>query len=527
VAEVPPTEALQSLLTGLAEVDGATAPVTAQGWLAAVHRRIADPAGGPEALPDTPGLHADLRGYQRQGLRWLTRMTGLGLGCCLADDMGLGKTVTTIGLHLQRWRPGAGATLVVCPASLISNWEREIRRFAPAVGVRRFHGARRRLDQPTGAAAGEVVLTTYATLRTDVDRLASRRWGLVVADEAQHVKNPRNATARALRALDAEARVALTGTPVENGLLDLWAILDWTTPGLLGSAQQFRTRWAQPVEQADRPSAAGLHRVVAPFLLRRHKRDPEVVPDLPPKTETDHLTALSEEQAKLYEEVCADLLPAIGRHGPGIARSGLVLKLITALKQVCNHPAHYRPDGRAWLRGASGKLDLLDELLDAILAEGQAALVFTQYVAMARLLHQHLSDRGIGALLLHGGLSVPARDELVRSFQTGQAPVFLLSLKAAGTGLNLTRAEHVIHYDRWWNPAVEDQATDRAHRIGQDRAVQVHRLISEGTLEERIADLLAHKSSLAEVALGQSEAALSELSDRQLGELVTLRRNDD
>jgi SNF2 family DNA or RNA helicase len=366
------------------------------------------------------------------------------------------------------------------------------------------------------------VLTTYGTMRLDAGTLSTVSWDLVVADEAQHVKNPRSDTARALRRIPAHARVALTGTPVENNLSELWAILDWTTPGLLGTLSQFRTRWAQPVEAGDPLLGKQFAQLLRPFLLRRRKSDPGIAPELPPKTETDQHVALTREQAGLYEAVVRETMARI-QDSTGMRRRGLVLKLLTALKQVCNHPAQYLGEKDAPLAGRSGKLELLDELVDTIREEGGALLVFTQYVAMARLLARHLGERGVPAQLLHGGTPLPRRDELVRAFQEATAPpVFLLSLKAAGTGLNLTRADHVVHYDRWWNPAVEAQATDRAYRIGQDRPVQVHRLIAEGTLEERIAAMLASKKELADVVLGQT-GELTELTDAELADLVELR----
>ncbi|WP_258861865.1 DEAD/DEAH box helicase [Marinitenerispora sediminis] len=512
--------ALDAALTGTAEVAGERVTVAPSGWLAELRDRLADPDGGREQVGPPAGLAADLRGYQLRGLRWLVRMTSLGLGCCLADDMGLGKTITLIALHLHQRAAGtAGATLVVCPASLLGNWRREIERFAPGVAVRTYHGARRDLDGVTDG----FVLTTYGTMRRDAARLGALRWGLLVADEAQHVKNPASGTARALRTVGADARVALSGTPIENNLSELWAILDWTTPGLLGTLPAFRARWAAPIEAGRDPVAAErLSRLVRPFLLRRRKTDPGVAPELPPKTETDRPVTLTLEQAGLYEAVVRDTMERI-RTADGMARRGLVFGLLTALKQICDHPAQYLREDSGRLAGRSGKLDLLDELLDTITAAGGSVLVFTQYVAMAKLLERHLTERGLPCLLLHGGTPVPRRDELVRRFQAGEAPVLLLSLRAAGTGLNLTRADHVVHYDRWWNPAVEDQATDRAYRIGQTRPVQVHRLIAEGTVEDRIAAMLAGKRELADAVLRSGEAALSELSDAELAALVELR----
>ncbi|MET9009665.1 DEAD/DEAH box helicase [Streptomyces olivaceoviridis] len=512
-----PVDALAVALTGTAEVDGETVEAVPAGALATLRDRL---TAGLRPADPPPGLHATLRDYQLRGLAWLDLMTSLGLGGCLADDMGLGKTVTLIALHLKRAR--TEPTLVVCPASLLGNWQREITRFAPGVPVRRFHGPERTLD----GVDGGFVLTTYGTMRSTAARLAEQPWGMVVADEAQHVKNPYSATAKALRTIPSPARVALTGTPVENNLSELWALLDWTTPGLLGPLKSFRARHARAVETGeDEEAVRRLARLVRPFLLRRKKSDPGIVPELPPKTETDHPVPLTREQAALYEAVVRESMLAI-ETARGMARRGLVLKLLGALKQICDHPALYlkedpRPDR---LAARSGKLALLDELLDTLLAEDGSALVFTQYVGMARLLTAHLSARAIPVDLLHGGTPVPERERMVDRFQDGGTPVLVLSLKAAGTGLNLTRAGHVIHFDRWWNPAVEEQATDRAYRIGQTQPVQVHRLVTEGTVEDRIAEMLASKRALADAILGSGEAALTELTDRELSDLVSLRR---
>ncbi|MEU9501098.1 DEAD/DEAH box helicase [Streptomyces sp. NPDC048196] len=510
-----PAGALAATLNGTAEVDGEQVEVVPLGALAALRGRLTSEA---HPLPQPSGLRATLRDYQLRGMTWLDTMTTLGLGGCLADDMGLGKTITVIALHLHR-RP-TDPVLVVCPASLLGNWQREIERFAPGTPVRRFHGTGRSLEGLTGG----FVLTTYGTMRSSAAQLAARRWAWVVADEAQHVKNPRSSTARALRDIKAPARIALSGTPVENNLSELWALLDWTTPGLLGPLKTFRALHAREVEGGQDPEAAErLARLVRPFVLRRKKSDPGIAPELPPKTETDHPVALGREQAALYQAVVRETLARI-ETAEGIARRGLVMKLLTALKQICNHPAQYLKETAPGLAARSGKLELLDELLETILAEGGSTLVFTQYVSMARLLERHLTARGIPAQLLHGGTPVAEREKMVDRFQSGHAPVFLLSLKAAGTGLNLTRAGHVIHYDRWWNPAVEAQATDRAYRIGQTQPVQVHRLITEGTVEDNIAQLLAAKRALADAVLSGGETALTELSDAELTDLVSLRR---
>nr|WP_206438992.1 DEAD/DEAH box helicase [Streptomyces scabichelini] len=519
--KLTPIDALSAALTGSTEVDGRLVDVRPTGWLATLRERLADPEG-QEPVGQPAALAATLRDYQLRGLNWLARMTSLGLGGCLADDMGLGKTITLIALHLHRQtdESAAGPTLVVCPTSLMGNWQREIERFAPGTPVRRFHGPRRSLE---ALADGEFVLTTYGTMRLDAQRLAGASWGMVVADEAQHVKNPYSDTARRLRTIGARARVALTGTPVENNLSELWAILDWTTPGLLGRLGTFRSRHAQAVESGQDPAAADrLAELVRPFLLRRRKSDPGIAPELPPKTETDRAVSLTKEQAGLYEAVVRETLAEISG-ADSMARRGLIVKLLTGLKQICNHPAQFLKEESPKIAGRSGKLELLDELLDTILSEGASVLVFTQYVRMARLIERHLAARGVPSQFLHGGTPVAEREAMVERFQEGEVPVFLLSLKAAGTGLNLTRAEHVVHYDRWWNPAVEAQATDRAYRIGQTQPVQVHRLIAEGTIEDRIADMLLRKRELADSVLGSGESALTELTDTELADLVELR----
>ena len=532
VRTVKPAEAIAATLTGVVQVEAVDQQVVVGASLLKVRERLLG-AATREPLAAPAGLAATLRDYQLHGLTWLAELTGHGLGACLADDMGLGKTVTLIALHLHRHDRGhTGPTLVVCPASLLGNWEAEIERFAPGVPVRRFHGGERSLE---GLGDG-FVLTTYGTMRRSVGLEVGERggrgeplltevaWDLVVADEAQHVKNARASTARALRTIPSAARVALTGTPVENNLTELWAILDWATPGLLGSRNAFRKVWAAPIESGAEPTKARQFAgLIGPFLLRRRKSDPGIAPELPAKTETDHPLGLTREQVVLYEAFVRDTMDRIERADEE-TRRGLVLALLTGLKQICNHPAHFLKQSTGRLSGRSEKLDLLDELIGTVLAEEGAVLLFTQYVAMARLLETHLSRAGVPHQFLHGGTPVREREAMVARFQAGEVPVFLLSLKAGGTGLNLTRADHVVHVDRWWNPAVEEQATDRAYRIGQTRPVQVHRLITRGTIEERIAELLARKRALADSVLARGEAALTELSNDDLRDLVTLRR---
>ena len=507
-------EALAAALTGGLQLDGQHVEFAAPPVLDGLVRRLRRPAGEP--VTPSPDLQAALRPYQRAGFAWLARMAELGLGGILADDMGLGKTIQLIALHLHR-RP-SGPTLVLCPTSLLGNWEREFTRFAPKVPVRRFHGGRRHLDHLEPDA---VVLATYGVLRRDRAVLSDVDWGLVAADEAQHVKNPLSVTAKRLREIPAAARVALTGTPVENRLTELWSLLDWTTPGLLGSLEHFRRTIARPVERDRDPRAVErLAATVRPFLLRRRKTDPDIAPELPRKTETDRYVPLTTEQATLYEAVVRENLAVI-RESRGVQRRGQVLRLLTELKQICNHPAQYLKESGP-VPGRSGKLAAFEELLDVILDEGESVLVFSQYVRLCRLLQTRLTERGLPVQVLSGADSPRRREELVDRFQRGDAPVFLLSLKAGGVGLNLTRATHVIHYDRWWNPAVEDQATDRAYRIGQDRPVQVHRLIAEGMLEERIAAVLAGKRILAERVVGAGEDWITDLTDDELNDLVRL-----
>ncbi|MFC6159276.1 DEAD/DEAH box helicase [Kribbella jiaozuonensis] len=508
-------EALGAALTGTIDVDGELVPFDADGSLAAMLARLRT-AEEPAPFTDPVGLRATLRDYQRRGVAWMAQLANLGLGGCLADDMGLGKTIQVIALHLQLER--RGPTLVVCPSTLLGTWEREFERFAPDVPTRRYHGAGRTLSD---IAPDEVVLTTYGVVRQDHRVLGEVAWGLVVADEAQHAKNPLSRTARALRTLPSATRIALTGTPVENRLSELWSILDWSAPGLLGTLDRFRHDVAVPVERFhDEEATARLARVTRPFLLRRKKSDPGIAPELPQKSERDVVVPLTVEQATLYQAVAKETLAKI-EEAEGIARRGLVLSLLTQLKQVCNHPAQFLHEPGP-LERRSGKLAALDELLDVILSEGESVLIFSQYVEMCRLIEAHLAARQIKSLFLHGGIGVKKREQLVQEFQAGEAPVFLLSLKAGGVGLTLTRATHVVHYDRWWNPAVEDQATDRAYRIGQDRPVQVHRLVTENTLEDRISTVINAKRDLADAVVGSGEAWLSELSDSELTELVEL-----
>ncbi|MFI2906897.1 SNF2-related protein [Streptomyces sp. PDY-4] len=529
LAPLPSLDALAAALSGTLTLDGETLDVRPAGTLAPLVDALRQSPDAPRPVPPPTGLKASLRHYQQRALTWLTHTLGLGFGALLADDMGLGKTLTTIALHLHRAETAgeaAGPTLVVCPASLITNWQREIARFAPDTTVVRYHGTTRALDSDA-LDHTTVVITTYGTLRRD-PALAATQWGLVVADEAQHIKNPASATAKALRDVPARARLAVTGTPVENTLTELWAILDWTNPGLFGTRAAFRARYGTVEKDPGAPAAAGLARLIAPFMLRRRKTDPGIAPELPGKVHHHRIVALTDEQTGLYEAIVRDTMHKITTSS-GIERRGLVLKLLQALRQICNTPTLYLKEPLddaepADLTRRSGKLAALDDLTATLADRGEAALVFTGYVQMGRILEHHLRARGRSVRFLHGGTPPARRQELVDAFQhdPDPAPVFILSVKAAGTGLTLTRAEHVIHYDRPWNPAVEDQATDRAHRIGQHRTVQVHHLITEGTVEDHINELLARKRALTDAVLTSGEGALTELDDTELTALVTL-----
>ncbi|MEU3261991.1 SNF2-related protein [Streptomyces albidoflavus] len=525
LGQIPGTQALTAALTGTITIDGTQVPCRTAGHLARLIDVLTSGEHHPETVPAPHGLRATLRGYQQRALTWLAHTTRLGFGALLADDMGLGKTLTALAFTLHHQQHSPGPTLVICPASLIATWCREAERFTPGLHVLPFHGPDRTLDDITDTT---VVVTTYGLLRRDHTRLAGRTWSLVIADEAQHAKNHTSATARHLRALPSTTRLALTGTPVENNLSELWALLDWANPDLFGTAKTFRTRWANAAEKDPHgEEALELGRVIAPFLLRRRKTDPGIAPELPAKIDQPRLVRLTTEQATLYEAVVRETLQQI-QTSHGITRSGLVFKLITALKKITNHPAHYLSEdattaGTTEFTGRSGKTAALVDLLDTIRTRSEATLIFTSYVPMGHLLHRHLEKHGHDPLYLHGATPLPERQRMVDAFQAGRHPVMILSLKAAGTGLTLTRAAHVIHYDRSWNAAVEDQATDRAHRIGQQQTVTVHRLITEHTIEDRIDELLTHKRALAAAVLtGGGDRAFANLTDRELAELVTL-----
>jgi SNF2 family DNA or RNA helicase len=501
------------------------ASVRAGGWLG-------DLLGGAAAqaiasLDPPAGFVATLRPYQQRGLSWLGFLSSLGLGACLADDMGLGKTVQLLALEAveRHQSPDARPTLLLCPMSLVGNWQREAARFAPDLRVYAHHGTTRLACEALRERLRDVdlVLTTYATATRDIDELAAQDWHRVVLDEAQAVKNSLSQASRAVRRLEATHRVALTGTPVENRLAELWSIMDFVNPGMLGSPELFRSRYSIPVERhGETQPAERLRAITRPYVLRRLKTDPAVIDDLPDKIEIKQYCQLTTEQASLYQAVVDDMMDRI-ESSSGIERRGNVLAAMAKLKQVCNHPAQLLHD-RSPVGRRSGKVIRLEEILEEILAEGDRVLCFTQYTEFGEMLMPHLAGRfDQDVLYLHGGTPKARRDEMVARFQSGDGPaIFLLSLKAGGTGLNLTAANHVVHLDRWWNPAVENQATDRAFRIGQKRNVQVRKFICTGTLEEKIDEMITQKQALADLVVSDGEGWLTELSTQDLRQVFAL-----
>ena len=485
--------------------------------------------GAPAAPLKPPGLRASLRPYQRAGLEWLRLLTGLGLGACLADDMGLGKTVQLLALLLElRRAPEPRPSLLVLPASLLANWKAEIERFAPALRVRFLHPSMggRLPPAETGPAPEELagtdaIFTTYGLLPRQ-PWLEAVSWNLLVLDEAQAIKNPATRQTHAVKRLSARARIALTGTPLENNLSDLWSLFDFLCPGLLGSSARFK-QFVRRLESREAERYAPLRALIQPYILRRLKTDRKVISDLPEKTEVRAFCGLSPTQAALYRSAVEELEAGL-RRTEGIQRRGLILATLLKLKQICNHPAQLRGDG-SWLPRESGKLERLAELAAELASRQDRALVFTQFREAAEPLAGFLAAVfGRAGLVLHGGTPVKERRRIVEGFQAEDGPpFFVLSLKAGGTGLNLTAATHVIHFDRWWNPAVENQATDRAFRIGQKRNVLVHKFLCRGTVEEKIDALIERKTSLARDLLQSGgEALLTEMGDRELLEAVRL-----
>ncbi len=489
-------------------------------------------------LPPPETLQGQLRPYQQYGYSWLEFLRRWGMGACLADDMGLGKTIETIALLLRDKEQNSydGPVLLICPTSVVANWEREVRRFAPSLTTMIHQGSERLRNDAFVEQAKQVdmVLTSYPLVRRDAETFGQIEWFGVILDEAQNIKNPEAKQTRAIRELPSGFRLALTGTPVENRLSELWSIMHFLNPSYLGSRQSFRQNFSLPIERySDEEAVQRLKQLVNPFILRRVKTDPTVIQDLPDKIEMKVYCKLSEEQATLYESVVKHTMEQI-ESASGIERKGLVLSMLMKLKQICNHPIQflheYGGDGRqidaVKETERSGKLTRLMEMLEEIVAVDDRVLIFSQFSEMGKFLHDHLQQAlGVSTLFLHGGTPTQKREVMIKRFQEPKGPpIFILSLKAGGTGLNLTNANHVVHFDRWWNPAVEDQATDRAFRIGQTRNVQVHKFVCVGTLEEMIDDMIESKKALAQSIVGSGENWLTELSTNELRDLVKLRR---
>jgi len=502
------------------------AAVSAGPWLSDTLRALRAPDGA--AVDPGAALRGTLRPYQKDGVQWLRLLSGLGLGACLADDMGLGKTIQVLALLLTNKREGATRrpSLLVAPASLLANWADEAARFAPSLNVAIVHpsamtGEAFKAVTADSMADLDLAITSYGALLR-APRLAAAHWRLAILDEAQAIKNPGAKQTHAAKALKADARIALTGTPVENHLGDLWSIFDFINPGLLGGAARFKS-YAKTL--ADRPHDpyGPLRELVRPYILRRMKTDKSVIADLPDKTEVTAHCALSRKQAALYAKTVSDLAESL-EAVDGMERRGLVLATLMRLKQICNHPSQWLGDN-IWAEADSGKLFRLREIAEVVAARQEKMLVFTQFREMTEPLRALLAGIfGRPGLVLHGGTAVKDRKKLVAVFQTGEgAPFFVLSLKAGGAGLNLTAASHVVHFDRWWNPAVENQATDRAFRIGQKRNVLVHKFVCQGTVEDKIDAMIEAKRALSDELLsGSAETRLTELKDDELLRLVAL-----
>ncbi|MBD0393005.1 MAG: DEAD/DEAH box helicase, partial [Microcoleus sp. C1-bin4] len=488
------------------------------------------------AIATPASFRGQLRPYQALGAGWLAFLERWGLGACLADDMGLGKTIELIAflVHLQEQDSLEAPTLLVCPTSVLGNWEREVKKFGPTLKVLVHHGDKRAKGKAFAAAikGKDLIITSYALVFRDAKEFQGIKWQGLVLDEAQNIKNSEAKQSQAVRQIEASFRIALTGTPVENRLQELWSILEFLNPGYLGPRNFFQRRFAIPIEKyGDRESLQTLRSLVRPFILRRLKTDKEIIQDLPEKQEMTVFCGLAAQQAVLYQKIVEESIAELDS-AEGIQRRGMILALLVKLKQLCNHPALVKAEAKPKELGIksqeSGKLQRLVEMLEEVIAEGDRALIFTQFAEWGKLLKPHLEQHlGREVLFLYGGIRQQQREEMIDRFQHDPQgpPIMILSLKAGGTGLNLTRATHVFHYDRWWNPAVENQATDRVFRIGQTRNVQVHKFVCTGTLEEKIHDMIESKKALAEQVVSAGENWLTELDTDQLRNLLILDRN--
>ncbi len=477
--------------------------------------------------PAPAKLEAELRPYQQFGMSWMLFLRSCGFGACLADDMGLGKTIQLISylLHVKERERTQSPALIICPTSVLGNWQKELERFAPDLRVLLHYGSNREQEEAfqTMIQDMDVVLTSYGLSHLDFDTLSAVEWSTVALDEAQNIKNAHTKQSRAIRKLKGKHHVALTGTPMENRLSELWAIFDFTNRGYLNSLQQFQKNYIVPIEKDNsKEKVAVLQAKIRPFLLRRTKTDPEVELNLPDKLEQKEYCPLTVEQAVLYEQLVHETMEEISKLS-AFERRGLILQMLNKIKQLCNHPSLYlKEELPEHIVERSEKMNKLMELVENIVERKEACLIFTQYIGMGEMIQQEIERRfGLTVPFLNGSTSKDQRDQLVRKFQEGEFPIFLLSLKAGGTGLNLTAANHVIHYDRWWNPAVENQATDRAYRIGQKRFVHVHKMITTGTLEEKIDSMLEKKQALNDEII-TSDQWITELSDQDLQALLTL-----
>jgi len=474
----------------------------------------------PVEMTIPKGLKGNLRPYQQVGLKWLWTNVSKGFGSCMADDMGLGKTIQVISLLLKIKEEGRlqNPVLVICPTTLMGNWMKELQLFAPDLDTVIYHGADRELD-----VEHDVILTTYAIMRIDIEELKKHQWGVIIVDEAQNIKNPDTAQTLAIKMLKSDVKIAMTGTPVENRLTELWSIFDFINKGYLGTLREFQKSYAIPIERFKENTRANkLKMSISPFVLRRLKTDKQVISDLPEKMVLNEYCYLSKMQAVLYEKTLNEMMTKISGF-TGVNRRGNIFKLITALKQICNHPYQFLKSGEMG-RELSGKMEKCLDLVQNIIDNGEKTLIFTQYKEMGEILCKVISQEcNSEPLFFHGSLTVPQREELIETFQKDDnAKVMILSLKAGGTGLNLTSATNVIHYDLWWNPAVEDQATDRTYRIGQNKNVMVHRMITLGTFEEKIDEMLKSKKELADLAVYEGEKIITELSDEEIYEIFTL-----
>jgi SNF2 family DNA or RNA helicase len=484
-------------------------------------------------IKDPQNLQGTLRDYQKRGVSWLQYLENLGLNPCLADDMGLGKTLEVIACLLKEREEASNVppTLVIAPTSVLGNWRKEIERFAPQLRTLVHQGSARLKDKQAFAeiySTHDVVLTSFALARLDEKLLQSLAWHRVVVDEAQNIKNPQAAQTRAILKLATPHRLALTGTPVENRLRDLWSIFNFLNPGYLGKEVQFRKTFEEPIQKGnDLAKSATLKKLVEPFILRRVKTDKRIIDDLPDKIEQKMYCTLSSEQASLYEAVVKDVTEQLNE-AEGIQRKGLILSTLLKLKQICNHPAQFLQDGSAFTTERSHKLQRLGEMVEEVIDSGESALIFTQFTEIGGELERYLEHtRHYNTYYLHGGTSVARRDRMIAEFQDPETEpsLFILSLRAGGVGLNLTKANHVFHFDRWWNPAVEDQATDRAFRIGQRKNVFVHKFVAMGTMEERIDAMIEDKKRLSSLVVGADESWLTELDNDTFKELIALRRS--